>query len=75
MVPPYGVSTSLPTRIEIEPDVHNGLAEISCARCEDIRSVSERRLMHRVGGVDGVVLAQVGRTITRFLELGPYGDG
>jgi mRNA interferase MazF len=59
----------LPTRVEIEPTVPTGLDDVSYARCEDIRSVSERRLVHRVGGVDAVVMASVATTIRIFLEV------
>jgi mRNA interferase MazF len=58
----------LPTRIEIEPDGGNGLDATSYARCEDIRTISDRRLVHRIGLVDGLVLAQVSRTLRRFLD-------
>ena len=58
----------LPTRIEIEPDGVNGLTETSYARCEDVRSISERRLVHVIGRVDVVVMAAVSRTIRLFLD-------
>ena len=58
----------LPTRIQIEPDDVNGLTETSHARCEDIRSISERRLVQVIGRVDVVVLAAVSRTIRLFLD-------
>ncbi|CAN5343479.1 hypothetical protein BH24ACT9_BH24ACT9_18100 [soil metagenome] len=57
------------TRVEIEPDPHNGLDETSYARCEDIRSVSQRRLLHRRGHVDDVVLFLVARIIRTLLEV------
>lgn len=58
----------LPTRVEIEPTPVNGLDATSYARCEDIRSISERRLVHAIGTVDGVVMAAVSRTLRRFLD-------
>jgi mRNA interferase MazF len=42
----------LPTRIELEPDGRNGLDAVSYARCEDIRSVSDTRLVRRLGTAD-----------------------
>lgn len=69
VLPLTRTSHGLPTRVEIEPDARNGLDEVTYARCEDIRSVSQRRLMHRPGSLDTVVMSVVGRTITRFLEL------
>ena len=59
----------LPTRVEIKPDRRNGLEETSYARCEDIRSVSEQRLLHRLGTADPVVMASVGTVARIFLEL------
>ncbi len=59
----------LPTRIEIEPDARNGLTETSYARCEDVRSVSHRRLVQRLGAVDELLLRQVAGVLRRFLEL------
>lgn len=58
----------LPTRVEIELSASNGLDATSYARCEDVRSISERRLMHRIGEVDLLVMASVARTMRRFLE-------
>ena len=59
----------LPTRVEIEADRKNGLTDTCYARCEDIRSVSERRLVHRVGAVDLAVMHSLGRVLRTFLEL------
>jgi mRNA interferase MazF len=59
----------LPTRVEIEPDPRTGLDATSYARCEDMRSVSQRRLLHRLGTVDAVVLSSVSRVVRTFLEL------
>lgn len=39
--------------VEVEPDVANGLDEVSYARCDLLRAVSTRRLVHRVGVVSG----------------------
>lgn len=69
VLPLTRTSHDLPTRIEIEPDSANGLGERSYARCEDIRSVSERRLVHRLGAVDLVVMHSVGRVLRTFLEI------
>lgn len=59
----------LPTRVEVEATDVNGLAETSYARCEDIRSVSERRLVRRVGVCDGLVMLGVGRVLRTLLEV------
>lgn len=59
----------LPTRIEIEPDGANRLRETSYARCEDIRSVSVRRLVRRMGSADEVAMFSVARVLRTFLEI------
>jgi mRNA interferase MazF len=59
----------LPTRVEIEPDRRNGLNQTSYARCEDIRSVSDVRLVRRIGSVDLAVVRAAARVIRTFLEL------
>ena len=56
------------TRIQIEPSPANGLDDTSYARCEDIRSVSQRRLVHAIGTIDPVVMATVSRTMRVFLD-------
>ncbi len=58
-----------PTRVEIEPTPTNGLRETSYARCEDVRSVSEQRLVRRLGLVDLAVELAVARTLRTFLDL------
>ena len=59
----------LPTRVEIESDARTGLTETSYARCEDIRSVSDRRLVRRLGAVDIVTMSALGRVLRTFLEI------
>jgi mRNA interferase MazF len=59
----------LPTRVEIEANQGNGLDETSYARCEDIRSVGDRRLMHRLGEVDLATMVRVARILRMFLEI------
>ncbi len=58
-----------PTRVEIESTPETGLDETSYARCEDVRSVSAARLVHRIGVVEPVVMAHVARVLRIFLEL------
>lgn len=59
----------LPTRIELEPDGRNGLDAVSYARCEDIRSVSDARLVRRLGTADVVMMGSIGRVLRLLLEL------
>lgn len=58
----------LPSHIEIEPDA-SGLDEVSYAKCEDIKSVSEQRLLGRLGVVDDAVTFQIERALRFLLDL------
>lgn len=55
----------LPSHIEIEAP-ESGLDETSYAKCEDIKSVSERRLIARLGAANNESLAGIARVV-RFL--------
>jgi len=58
----------LPTRVEVEPSAANGLDATSYARCEDVRGVSEYRLLQRIGVLDSLDMRSVSRTLQRFLD-------
>jgi mRNA interferase MazF len=42
----------LSLHVEVEPTAASGLGELSYVQCELIRSISRRRLVHRLGAVD-----------------------
>ncbi len=69
VIPLTRTSHGLPTRVELEPSAHNRLDEISYARCEDVRSISARRLVTRLGRVDIVQMAAIARVLRTLLEL------
>ena len=69
VLPITRTSHDFPTRIELEATAQSGLDEISYARCEDIRAISERRLLRPLGRVDPVVMLSVSRTLRLFLEV------
>lgn len=58
----------LPSHIEIEPD-GSGLEEMSYAKCEDIKSVSEQRLIGRLGTVNPEVAFEISRAMRFLLDL------
>lgn len=68
VLPMTRTSHDFPTRIEVEANEQNGLDETSYARCEDIRAISERRLLRPLGRVDPVVMLAVSRTLRLFLD-------
>ncbi len=57
-----------PTRVEVESSADNGLEATSYARCEDIRSISERRLVRSLGRIDDLIMLTVSRTMRLFLD-------
>lgn len=68
VVPVTTARRGLPSHVEIEPG-DSGLQEISYAKCEDVRSVSERRLVTRLGSTEPDVMFSVGRVMTYLLDL------
>lgn len=68
VVPLTTTHRDLPSHIEIEPG-GSGLADISYAKCEDVKSISEQRLLGRLGSVDEGVTFQVARALRFLLNL------
>ncbi|MGA7704512.1 MAG: type II toxin-antitoxin system PemK/MazF family toxin [Solirubrobacteraceae bacterium] len=67
-VPVTTAHRGLPSHIEIDPG-DSGLDEISYAKCEDVKSISERRLIGRLGVVDDGVSFQIARALRFLLDL------
>jgi mRNA interferase MazF len=68
VVPTTTTPRGLPSHIEIEPG-GSGLDQVSYAKCEDVKSVSEQRLVGRLGSVADEVTFQIGRALRFLLEL------
>ncbi|MFO7549337.1 MAG: type II toxin-antitoxin system PemK/MazF family toxin [Acidimicrobiia bacterium] len=68
VVPVTSVRRDLPSHIEIEPG-ESGLDHPSYAKCEDVKSVSARRLIDRLGTVGPEPLFEIGRVLRYLLEL------
>lgn len=68
VVPITTARRGLPSHIEIEPG-DSGLDETSYAKCEDIKSISDRRLVARLGATEPGVMFDVGRVLTYLLDL------
>lgn len=58
----------LPSHVEIDRGA-SGLDEVSYAKCEDVKSISEQRLVGRLGAVGEEVMFQVARALRFLLEL------
>lgn len=57
----------LSLHVEVEPTESTGLDQISYVQCELLRSVSRRRLLHRIGVIDRYTSDQVHDIITTLL--------
>jgi mRNA interferase MazF len=68
VVPCTTTRRGLPSHIEIEPG-RSGLDEVSYAKCEDVKSVSEQRLVTRLGSVVDETLFAIARALRFLLDL------
>jgi mRNA interferase MazF len=68
VVPVNSARRDLPSHIELEPG-ESGLDHLSYAKCEDVKSTSERRLVDRLGVVGPEPLFEIGRILRYLLEL------
>lgn len=68
VVPCTTVHRGLPSHVEIDP-ADSGLDEVSYAKCEDVKSVSDRRLVARLGVVDDAAHFGITRALRFLLEF------
>jgi mRNA interferase MazF len=68
VVPLTTTRRGLPSHIEIEAG-SSGLESTSYAKCEDLKSISVERLIHRQGAVDSEGIFGIGRVLRFLLEL------
>lgn len=68
VVPCTTARRELPSHIEIDP-ADSGLDEVSYAKCEDLKSISEGRLIGRLGAVGPEVTVEIGRVLRILLDL------
>ena len=69
VVPLTTTHRDLPSHIEIDDDEASGLDEVSYAKCEDIKSVSELRLITRLGAANDQAMFGVARALRFLLDL------
>ena len=55
--------------VEVEPGVDSGISEISYAQCEQLRSISKRRLVNPLGVVDIEARFKVRRVLRMLLNF------
>jgi mRNA interferase MazF len=68
VVPVTTSRRELPSHVELEPG-ESGLDHPSYAKCEDVKSISERRLVTRLGVVASEPLFEIGRVLRYLFEL------
>ncbi len=68
VVPLTTAARGLPSHIEIDPRV-SGLDEVSYAKCEDVKSVSEQSLLARLGAVEEQAMFDIARALRFLLDL------
>ncbi len=59
---------NLPSHVELEPG-GSGLTEVSYAKCEDVKSVSEYRLITRIGSIAEEASFQINRILGFLLGI------
>lgn len=68
VVPITTTRRGLASHIEIEPG-ESGLDDVSYAKCEDLKSISDQRLVGRLGGVPPDVVFAVSRVLRYLVDL------
>jgi mRNA interferase MazF len=68
VVPTTTTARGLPSHVEIDP-ADSGIDELSYAKCEDVKSISEQRLIARLGAVSDVVLFEIARVLRLLLDV------
>ena len=68
VVPLTTTRRELPSHIEVEAG-ESGLDTTSYAKCEDVKSISDRRLVARLGACEPDVVFEIGRVLTYLLDL------
>lgn len=68
LVPTTTAVRGLPSHVELDP-VSSGVEEVSYAKCEDVKSVSERRLVGRLGAVNDEAMFEISRALRFLLDI------
>lgn len=68
VVPVTSARRGLPSHVEIDAG-DSGLDDVSYAKCEDLKSVSDRRLISRLGAADVEAVFEMERAIRFLLDL------
>lgn len=55
--------------VKIEPDKNNNLKKISSADCFQIRSLSQERLIKKIGYVDELIMYKISVALSKVLKI------
>lgn len=58
-----------PWMVKLEPNSTNGLSKVSSADCFQIRSLSQERLIKKIGNIDNTTLDEIKEAIKKVLTL------
>jgi mRNA interferase MazF len=58
-----------PWMVKIEPNTTNGLSKTSSADCFQIRSISQERLIKKLGNIDKSTLEEIKEAVRKVLDL------
>ncbi len=67
-VPLTSTRRQLPSHVEIEPGA-SGLDHPGYAKCEDVKSISQRRIVNRLGVAGPQPMFEIGRVLRYLFEL------
>ena len=68
VVPCTTTRRALPSHIELDP-ASSGLDEVSYAKCEDIKSISDERLVARLGTAAVEAMFEIANALRFLLEM------
>jgi mRNA interferase MazF len=58
-----------PWMVKIEPDTINGLSKTSAADCFQVRSLSQERLIKKIGSIDNSTLADIKQALKKVFSM------
>ncbi|MBK8920521.1 MAG: type II toxin-antitoxin system PemK/MazF family toxin [Saprospirales bacterium] len=62
----YGAA---PWMVKLEPDTTNNLSKTSAADCFQVRSVSQIRLLRKIGDTSAATMTEIGQSLKAVLRL------
>ncbi|MDJ1184910.1 type II toxin-antitoxin system PemK/MazF family toxin [Roseofilum casamattae] len=63
------VFSQVPWMVRIEPSIENGLSKLSAADAFQVRSVSQKRLIKRIGRISEDAIAELNLALATVLDM------